>query len=236
MKKSLSRSVRLVAAMLCWCSLCCSPVFAQTHLLGEWQITEAKNIQGQSYFGTVTVKPLGVSAYLVDWQTTAGNYIGFGLMQGKQLCVGWGTPQVPFGTVIYKIESDKLIGAWTATGQDGKVGVEVASRVRAGIDSERYIEGKYDILGENPTTQTGYEGTITVTRNSDAEMYDVAWQIGTIRYNGVGLRQGNYLYVGWGYNEAFGVIVYDTSEGKFAKGVWALPKTATTGIENIRKK
>jgi hypothetical protein len=60
--------------------------------------------------------------------------------------------------------------------------------------------------------------------------------MGSVRYNGIGLRQGNYLYVGWGYSEAFGVIVYDMSLKTSAKGVWALPKTATTGIENIRKK
>jgi hypothetical protein len=180
---------------------------AQVHLLGEWQILEAKNTQGQSYFGSLSVQPLGLSAYLVDWKTSAGDYIGLGLMQGEQMCVGWGTTAAPFGVVIYKIESDKLIGAWTATGQEGRVGVEVASRVRAGIDSERYIEGRYEVIGENPITNTGYEGSLTVTRNNDAEMYDLAWQMGSVRYNGIGLRQGNYLYVGWGYSEAFGMRI-----------------------------
>lgn len=211
-------------------------MLAQTHILGEWQIMEARNTQGQSYFGTVSVKPLGVSAYSLEWKTSAGDYSGIGLMQGKVLCVGWGTPIAPYGVVVYKIESDKLIGAWTATGQDGKVGVEVASRVRAGIDSERYIEGTYDVFGENPMTQTAYEGTVTVTRNSDAEMYDLRWQLGQTRYNGVGLREGNYLYVGWGYNEAFGVIRYDMTQTTTAQGKWALPKVNTVGIENIRKK
>jgi hypothetical protein len=225
----------LIATVLLWIACPCSG-FAQTHILGEWQIMEAKNTQGQSYFGTVSIQPLGLSAYLLNWKTSAGDYTGLGLMQGTQLCVGWGVQNVPFGVVIYKIESDKLIGAWTATGQDGRVGVEVATRVRAGIDSEQYIEGKYDVYGENPIANAAYEGIITITRNSDADMYDLAWNLGTTKYNGIGLRKGNYLYVGWGFNEAFGVIVYEMAQRSQAQGTWALPKTNTTGIENIRKK
>lgn len=227
--------LRLLTVVLLWIASYYSS-FAQAHLLGEWFILEAKNTQGQSYFGTVNVQPLGLSAYLLSWKTSAGDYTGLGLMQGTQMCVGWGVPNVPFGVVVYKIESDKLVGAWTASGQEGRVGVEVATRVRAGIDSERYIEGKYEVFGENPVTQSGYEGTITVTRNSDADMYDLAWELGSTRYNGVGLRKGNYLYVGWGYNQAFGVIVYDMSQKNQAQGIWALPKVNSTGIENIRKK
>jgi hypothetical protein len=228
-------SSRIATFVLLWIAGFSSSI-AQVHILGEWQIMEAKNTQGQSYFGTVNIQALGLSAYLLNWKTSAGDYTGLGLMQGTQLCVGWGVPNVPFGVVIYKIESDKLIGAWTATGQDGRVGVEVATRVRAGIDSEQYIEGKYDVFGENPITNTAYEGTITITRNSDADMYDLAWNLGSVRYNGTGLRKGNYLYVGWGYNEAFGVIVYETAQRSQAQGIWALPKTNSTGIENIRKK
>lgn len=209
---------------------------AQTHILGEWQIMEARNTAGQSYFGTVNINPLGVSAYTLDWRTSAGTYSGLGLMQGKKLCVGWGTPQAAFGVVVYKIESDKLIGAWTATGQDGKVGVEIASRVRAGIDSERYIEGQYEVIGENPSTQSGYEGTLSITRNNDAEMYNIRWNFSTITYNGIGIREGNYLYVGWGMSEAFGVIMYDMTKDSYGQGVWALPKVNITGMENIRKK
>ncbi len=213
-----------------------TPSLAQTHILGEWQIMEARNTAGQNYFGTVAINPLGVSAYSLDWRTSAGTYSGIGLMQGKKLCVGWGTPEAAFGVVVYKIESDKLIGAWTATGQDGKVGIEVASRVRAGIDNERYIEGRYDVIGENPVMQSAYEGTISITRNNDAEMYNLRWNFGNIFYNGVGIREGNYLYVGWGMSEAFGVIMYDLAKDNYGQGVWALPKVNTTGVENIRKK
>jgi hypothetical protein len=226
---------RFLAIVLLW-TASHSSSFAQKHILGEWQIMEAKNTQGQSYFGTVNIQALGLSAYLLEWKTSAGDYNGLGLMQGTQLCVGWGVANVPFGVVVYKIESDKLIGAWTATGQNGKVGIEVASRVRAGIDSERYIEGKYDVYGENPILEAAYEGTMTVTRNSDVDMYNLAWELDSTRYTGIGLRKGNYLYVGWCYNAAFGVIVYDMAQKNQAQGVWALPTTNATGIENIRKK
>jgi hypothetical protein len=230
----MSHVIRLVAVV----AICGGANFTargQTHILGEWRITEAKNMQGGAYSGTVAIRPLGVSAYLLNWQTNAGAYSGLGLLQDKYLCVGWGTTSLPFGVVAYKLAPDKLVGTWTATGLEGKIGVETATRVRAGIDNDQPIEGEYEVQGENPATKTLYEGVLSIARDANAEIYNLAWDLGATRYNGVGVRRGDYLYVGWGYDEAFGVVLYDVGANGVAQGIWTIPKASVLGVENIKK-
>ncbi|MCS6807972.1 MAG: hypothetical protein RML40_04760 [Bacteroidota bacterium] len=211
---------------------------AQPQIVGEWRIVEAKTPNsGSSYSGKVTIRPLSTSAYTLDWETNAGKYSGFGLLQGSMLCVGWGTSQIPFGVVVYTLAPDKLVGTWTATGLEGKIGTETATRVRAGMGETQAIEGTYDVRGVNPKTRVPYEGTLRITSTPNSTIYAIQWDLGSVRYNGIGIRREQYLYVGWGHNQAFGVILYDMrTEAGTAQGVWAIPQeNAALGIENLQK-
>ncbi|GAB4053630.1 hypothetical protein [Spirosoma litoris] len=200
-----------------------SMLTAQTLLAqdGNWRIEKAQLPNGKFYDGTLNITRVGQS-YGVNWQTTAGNYSGLGLLADGKLFVGYGL-NGGYGIVVYKTNSanQRIEGVWTASGLDGATGTETLT----GRD------GNYDLVGTNPDGRP-YRGKLTLQKTGDT--FQAQWQVGNGVYNGVGFMSGNYLVIGYGPGQAFGTVEYVLAGNK-ARGRWAMGGGSQFGIENITR-
>jgi len=92
------------------------------------------------------------------------------------------------------------------------------------------VAGSYDITGKNPAGQS-YDGDLTIRKQD--EVYQFSWTVGGSSYDGVGVRDGNLIAVGYGAGEngkGCGAAIYKrtgdkTLEGKL--GGWGINKVGT---------
>ena len=74
------------------------------------------------------------------------------------------------------------------------------------------VAGSYSITGKNPSGQA-YEGELTI-REKD-EVYQLSWNVAGSAYDGVGVRDGNLIAVGYGAGEngkGCGAAIYKIGE------------------------
>ncbi|GAB4029890.1 hypothetical protein GCM10028809_21650 [Spirosoma gilvum] len=193
-------------------------LFAQD---GAWRIEQAKLPNGNSYTGSLTISQAG-QVFDVNWKTTAGNYNGLGLMADGKLFVGYGLGG-GCGIAVYKVDkaTQKLEGAWTASGMNGATGTETLT----GRD------GLFDVVGTNPDGGV-YRGKLTLQKTGDT--FQAQWQVANQTYNGVGFISGDYVVIGYGPGQAFGTVEYVLAGNK-ARGRWAMGGGSQFGIENIMR-
>lgn len=92
------------------------------------------------------------------------------------------------------------------------------------------VAGSYDISGKNLAGQS-YDGALTIRKQD--EVYQFSWTVGGSSYDGVGVRDGNLIAVGYGAGEngkGCGAAIYKrtgdkTLEGKL--GGWGINKVGT---------
>ena len=193
---------------------------------GNWKITSAgMSGQGGTYTGSVAISSQG-SVQQLSWKTSGGNYTGVGLMQGSKLYAGYGV-NIDYGVVVYQLMSDgSLNGTWATNKTGGDIGTE---RVIGG----KALNGTYQIAGKNAGSGAGaYAGTLTIKKTGS--VYACQWKTGNVTYDGVGLLDGNTFVVGWGFGNAFGVVMYDV-KGNTAQGTWAMGGGTQLGTENLAK-
>ncbi|MGZ5004061.1 MAG: hypothetical protein ACXWG7_00900 [Chthoniobacterales bacterium] len=194
---------------------------------GTWKITDAQTLAGKSYTGTVRIASIG-AVYELQWNTTAGKYLGLGLADGNKLCTGWGGKN--FGVVLYKINGNgTLSGRWTIPSANEAEGTEEAS---GGIPNE--LAGEYTIKGTNPGGKGSYTGKLRIRKTGAT--YQLRWTLpGGQSYSGVGLRVGDSLHVGWSTGkEPYAVISYTFDDGT-AEGIWTVGGSEKTAKESLGK-
>jgi hypothetical protein len=90
-------------------------------------LCEGTNPDGDHYRGIVQIAAVK-NTYLVRW-TLADDVevMGVGILQNGTLSVSYfgGTPAV----VVYKVDSEKLVGEWTMGGAEGKTYEETLTRI-----------------------------------------------------------------------------------------------------------
>ena len=220
--------LRLVRRLV-FTSLVCfvTTSLAEDPFSGTWKITDAKTLAGKAYTGTVRIASIG-KVYELQWNTSAGNYRGLGLAEGKKLCTGWGGKN--FGVVLYKINNDgTLKGRWTIPGANEAEGTEEANGGKPGE-----LEGEYSVKGTNPGGKGSYEGKLRVRKTGAT--YQLRWTIaGSQAYYGVGLKVRDAMHVGWGTGkDTYAVISYDF-DGKSAEGMWTVGGSERTAKEILSK-
>lgn len=190
---------------------------------GTYQITEATNLEGKPYTGTVTFTP-GDNTVKVQWETSVGEtYGGIGIQRENDLWVGWGVG-ANYGIAVYEFQEADLVGIWA--GSDGALGTEtIIEGASVGLG------GRFDIFGNNPDGSE-YEGSISIEKFGNT--YQLNWNSGGFRYDGVGIREGNLLIVGWAYGASAGVISYDF-DGTKATGKWSVVGAENLATESIQQ-
>lgn len=197
---------------------------------GNYKITYASNPGGSGgYEGMVRISRMG-DAYRIAWTMTAGqSYEGVGLQMGDVLAVGWGIGGGQNGVVAYRINGGTLKGVWTLSGMKGTTGTEE-------LAGSPELRGSYKIVrSTTPGAGKGYAGTVNLTPHGDT--YAVVWKLASGEsYNGVGVRQGDLLVVGWGLRQdSVGVVSY-RAQGATLVGVWAVPGEDGLGAETLTRR
>jgi hypothetical protein len=198
-------------------------------LSGNYKITSSSNPDGGSYQGMVRISGLG-DAYRIVWTTGANqSYEGVGIQMGDALAVGWGTGSGKNGVVAYRINGGTLSGRWTLSDMRGAIGTEE-------LAGSPDVRGAYRIVRSTVPGAggKGYAGSVTITPNGD--VYTVVWKLASGEsYNGVGVRQGDLLVVGWGISQdSVGVVSY-RQQGAALHGIWALPGGRRLGTEVLTR-
>lgn len=196
---------------------------------GNYKIASSSNPNGGSYGGAVRIASMG-DAYSIVWTLSGGEtYSGVGIQMGDQLAVGWGTGRGKHGVVAYSINGGTLSGKWTLSDMKGRIGTE-------DLAGSPDLRGVYRIVGSTVPGAggRGYAGTVTITPNGDT--FTVAWKLASGEsYNGVGVRHGDLLVVGWGVNQdSVGVVSYRAQDGAL-RGVWAIPGGRRLGAETLTR-
>lgn len=201
----------------------------ENEIEGTWKITEGKNLEGDKYTGTAEIEAQSSAdnLYSFSWKTSEGEYTGLGFLEDDHLFIGWAPEGEVYGVLLYEIQSDgTLEGRWTYnTAPDGKVGRETATGGR-----KDKIEGEYEINGKDIGGE--YNGRMNISRSGDT--YQLSWTVDDKTYRGVGLRSGDWLVVGWGPKDDFGVLDYKINGSK-ATGRWALPGRSQLGVDKITR-
>lgn len=194
---------------------------------GKWKIAHGETLQGARYGGTVDITKRG-ARYELAWQTDAGRLSGIALADGNELCVVWGSE--PSGLVLYRIAADgTLHGRWLFSGADPNMvaGVENATGGAPGA-----LEGHYTVKGSNPDGGNSYRGKLEIVKTGAT--YQLKWDLDGRPLTGIGIRQGDKLFVAWAATAPFGVVNYDFASDA-AKGVWTMSGATQTGIENLAR-
>lgn len=191
---------------------------------GNWDIASSANPGGGgAYEGSVEITQNG-GYYDLSWTLKKGQgYQGVGLVVGDILGVGW-SPKSP-GVVVYTIDGGTLNGTWSTAGSGGKVGTEKA-------EGPAGLNGSYRVTGTNPGGSGGYNGTLSIT--PAGSVYRLAWRVGNDSYQGLGIKRGDKLVVGWSTEGSAGVVLYSI-KGSTLDGVWAQPGSTALGSERLTK-
>lgn len=198
----------------------------QADVSGTWRITQAGAPDGSgAYTGTVTLQKLNGDVYSVKWQTSAGNYVGVGILDGANLYIGWGI-DADFGVAVYTQNGGTLAGKWATSDGTGTTGTETVTLAGGNL------VGTHAIVGGNPGGAGQYRGTLAIAQTGAT--YSFKWTTGSTQYSGVGIKVGNTLVVGWGMGANHGVVHYAFS-GNAATGKWAVPGMPALATENIAR-
>lgn len=193
------------------------------NVAGNYRVT-GRNQDGTAYRGTLTITARG-SVYHLAWQTGL-NYEGTGIAQADSLAVGWGGSTCTVAS--YRIQPDgTLDGQWTTVGQE-ELGTERATRSGGAAGDD--IAGTYTITGRNPDIRNArdYSGTLTITPRGS--VYQFSWNTQGRQFEGIGIRQGNTIAVGWG-TEQCGVVNYQVEANNTLRGNWGVYGQNQSGTE-----
>ena len=94
------------------------------------------------------------------------------------------------------------------------------------------IEGRYRIEGTNPGNPAVYRGEAIVKRSGDT--YAVAWQTGTTRQIGTGIRTGDMFSVVFqtvGTN-SYGAASFAIVQDRITNGTWTVLGAQVVGTEH----
>src|SRR5215510_5562442 len=90
---------------------------------GSWDVLEATLPNGQlSYTGTIDIKR-NRSVFDLDWDITAGRYVGIGLPINSHLFVSCGEQRAGLGVALFYVRPDSgLAIQWSTPEMQGAIG------------------------------------------------------------------------------------------------------------------
>jgi hypothetical protein len=205
-----------------------------TTFAGAWDVVEAILPNGQfAYTGIISVKR-NHSAFALDWDITAGRYVGIGLPANSHLYVSCGEQQAGLGIALFQVRPDAEVSIqWSAPELQGAIG--------SGAFTSRF-DGAFE--GEHELAQCFPDGTLhgswTVRIEKTGSIFEIIWRKGeAIHFRGLGLETGDGLAVGW-YPDirqlALLDYILDPEDSDSLSGIWALGGFASLGTEKLKRK
>lgn len=196
-------------------------------LSGSYRITTSSNPGGSApYRGTVSLSRDG-DTYSIAWTITSSPpYKGIAVPVGSILGVGWGMG-AEYGVAVYRIKKGVLEGRWVTATSGSTLGQET-------LAGSPDLEGSYQMTGQTPAGDS-YRGIAKIKRAGDAFHVEYAAVDGRDAIEGVGIRDGDVLTVGWGTKGRQAGVVSYRADGDQLVGRWAAPGGSQLGTENLAK-
>ena len=197
----------------------------EQEISGVYDIEGANENSGGQFSGSLTVENSG-TGYRFKWQTSKGNFAGFGVQMGDAVAVTYARPSEgkDCGVALYMVKPDGIMEGRIVNWGETNFGSERASRV----DGSNF-DGKYKVTGTRSYGKQ-YEGTIDVTRNGSGYQFD--WDTG-VRSTGFGIWRGDRAAIGFG-GWPCSFMLYKVEPGGKLEGRWGSQRTVAFGTESAK--
>jgi hypothetical protein len=200
---------------------------------GVWDVTEATLPDGRlGYTGIIAIQRLA-NSFTLDWDISAGRYVGLGLLLDGHLFVSCGEQFAGLGLALYHRRPD------------GQVSIQWCSAETAGALGTGYFlsswpgsfEGSHQIVYYLPDGRPYGQWTLTIQKTG--QLYELAWLKGqTVHMRGIGLDTPHGLAAGWypDLNQlAFLDYFVDPADPQRLRAFWALGGFSDLGTETLMK-
>jgi hypothetical protein len=201
---------------------------------GTWNVTDATLPNGEfAYTGTIAIRRVGLNS-LLEWDITAGKYVGLGISLGGHLYVSCGEQYAGLGLGLFRRRVDGGVDLrWCCGELPGQLGSGTLSSRLSGD-----FEGTHLLILLLPDERVYGEWDLTISRTG--QVYELTWRKGeTIHSRGLGLDTPHGLVVGWSPDvKQLAVLDYtphpDKPNGLFA--TWALGGYDGLGTETLTRR
>jgi hypothetical protein len=200
---------------------------------GAWDVVESTLPNGQfAYTGIINVKRNG-SAFSLDWDITAGRYVGIGISNNSHLYVSCGEQRAGLGVAIFQVRSGGEVSIqWSTPELQGAIGGGAFTSQFNGA-----FEGEHELAQYFP--DEALHGSWTVRIEKTGSIFEIIWRKGeAIHFSGLGLETADGLAVSW-YPDvrqlAFLDYVPDPEDSDCMSGTWALGGFTSLGTEKLKR-
>jgi hypothetical protein len=201
---------------------------------GTWEVLEATLPDGQfAYTGLINVKR-NHSTFDLDWDITAGRYVGIGLPANSHLYVSCGEQRAGLGIALFQVRSDTEVSIqWSTPELQGAIG---GGAFTSRFDSA--FEGEHELAQYFPDGTL--HGSWTVRIEKTGSIFEIIWRKGeAIHFSGLGFETADGLAVSW-YPDirqlALLDYILDPEDSDCLSGTWALGGFTSLGTEKLRRK
>ena len=203
-----------------------TPKAAPKDLAGKYSAT-GKNADGGGNYDAELVVTKRDDVWQFSWDSKGKQYDGVGVQVDDRVAVSYtgGTNGKGCGVTLYKINSDGSLDGTAGYWGNNKKETEKATRA-SGSD----LEGDYDVKGANPDGES-YSAKLKVTKAGDG--YRFAWS-GTNSFEGFGVKQGDFVSVGFGGAQC-DFVAYEIKSDGSLEGKWGGSGSTEFGTETAKK-
>ena len=201
---------------------------------GVWDVTHATLPNGEfAYTGRITIQRSATTFHL-DWDISAGRYVGIGLSLNDHLFVSCGEQYAGLGIALYTHHPESLPTVrWSTPELAGAVGTGTFTTPWSGT-----FEGDHQLVQYLPNGNVYAEWTLSI-RKVDA-IYELSWRKrDTIHFKGIGLDMPQGLAASW-YPDASQLAFLDYGTDPHnpqqLHAVWALGGYTTLGTETLTRR
>ncbi len=202
-------------------------------LAGRWQVVHATLPNGAvAYTGTIAFQQIG-AAFKLDWDITAGQYVGVGLMHAAHLYVSCGEHADGLGIALYTPGPDQAITVqWTSPDLQGEVGMGTFTSAWTGT-----WKGTHRVVHQACDRHARGEWTLHASRTD--QVYELTWEADDgVTRTGLGIAMPGGLAAGW-YPDvrqlALMDYVLDPHDDQQLDATWALGGYSALGSEVLRR-
>jgi uncharacterized protein len=201
---------------------------------GAWDVLEATLPNGQfGYTGLIDIKRNG-SVYDLDWEISAGRYLGIGIPDDTHLYVGCGEQRAGLGVGIFQLGAGCEVSIrWSNPELRGAIGSGMFTSAFNGT-----FEGEHELDQRFPDGSP--YGTWTVEIQKTDSIFEIAWRKGSaVHFRGLGLEIENGLAVSW-YPDTSELALldysFDPEDAECLLATWALGGFTSLGSEKLKRK
>jgi len=195
---------------------------------GLWDVAHATLPNGEfAYSGRIAIAQRG-AAFDLEWDISAGTYVGVGLEHNGRLYVSCGEQRAGLGLALFTRNSAGIAVRW-ATPEPGGVGAGTLA-----LHSNTF-EGEHQLALRLPDGRLYGDWTLAIRRA--AAVCELEWRKGAaVHFRGLGLETPDGLAAGWYPDTAqLAFLDYHAVDTNHLRARWALGGFTALGDEALTR-